>query len=105
MKNGHKLQQYSQGRLAKSLNTCQSRTSRFAPSIVLNIRMVAMCPERLARGLGDAVRIVDPPFDLPDNDLSMAWHPRVQSAAVHKWLRKLIDECTQSIDRKQRQRR
>ena len=77
------------------------RISHFslAPSIVLNTSMVAMCPERLARSFGDAVRIVRPPFDFPDNDLSMAWHPRVHSAAEHKWLRKLIVESSQSIAR------
>jgi len=75
------------------------RISHFylAPGIVSRTRMVAMFPERLARSFGDAIRIVEPPLDFPGNDLSMAWHPRVHSAAEHVWLRKLIVECSKTI--------
>lgn len=71
------------------------RISHFAlaPTIVTRTRLVAMFPERLARSLGDQIRIVEPPLDFPNNDLSMAWHPRVHAAAEHLWLRKLVVEC------------
>lgn len=75
------------------------RLSHFAlaPTIVAKSRMVAMFPERLALSFGDAIRIVNPPLDFPDNDLSMAWHPRVHTAVEHVWLRKLIVECSRRI--------
>lgn len=75
------------------------RISHFslAPSIVSRTRMVAMCPERLARSFEPGIRIVYPPIDFPDNDLSMAWHPRVHSAAEYVWLRNIIVECARNI--------
>ncbi|CAN5340597.1 LysR family transcriptional regulator [soil metagenome] len=69
-----------------------TRISHFslAPTIVARTNMVAMFPERLARSFGATIRIVRPPFDFPDNDLSMAWHPRVHASQGDKWLRDLV---------------
>ncbi|WP_158511820.1 LysR family transcriptional regulator [Novosphingobium sp. PP1Y] len=62
------------------------------PSIIASTRMVAMLPRRLAEEqarLGQ-IQIVKPPLEFPDNDLSMAWHPRIHVAVEYVWLRKLI---------------
>ncbi|RYY42635.1 MAG: LysR family transcriptional regulator, partial [Sphingomonadales bacterium] len=72
------------------------RVSHFAiaPSIIAGTRMVAMFPERLARNVGPGIRIIQPPLDFPDPNLSMAWHPRVHASAESIWLRQLvIDRC------------
>lgn len=69
-----------------------ARVSHFSivPALVARTNMVAMFPERLARSLDAPIQILKPPFDFPDHDLSMAWHPRVHTAAEHIWLRNLI---------------
>lgn len=72
------------------------RVSHFAiaPSIVAGTRMVAMFPERLARTVGPGIRIIEPPLDFPDPNLSMAWHPRVHASVESVWLRQLVvDQC------------
>ena len=72
------------------------RVSHFAiaPSLIAGTRMVAMFPERLARNVGPGIRIIQPPLDFPDPNLSMAWHPRVHASAESIWLRQLvIDRC------------
>jgi DNA-binding transcriptional LysR family regulator len=76
-----------------------TRISHFslAPTLVAMTQMVAMFPERLARSFGEQIRIVKPPFDFPDNDLSMAWHPRVHSADAHIWLRRVLIECSRKL--------
>jgi len=77
------------------------RVSHFslAPSIVASSALVAMFPERLARRFGDSIRIVQPPFDFPNPNLSMAWHPRTHEAQGHRWLRKLVVETCRQLAR------
>ena len=70
------------------------RISHFAiaPSIVAGTRMVAMFPQRLALSVGPSIKTVRPPLDFPDNNLSMAWHPRVHGSPEYIWFRQMVVE-------------
>lgn len=51
--------------------------------------MVAMLPERLVRGNG-ALRMVEPPVDVPGYEMAMLWHERSHRDPAHQWLREHI---------------
>ena len=48
-----------------------------------------MVPERLVRGV-PALRVVEPPVEVPGFEISMLWPERVHRDAAHRWLRDLI---------------
>jgi DNA-binding transcriptional LysR family regulator len=51
--------------------------------------MVAMLPERLVRG-NSALRMVEPPVDIPGYEMAMLWHERSHRDPAHQWLREHI---------------
>ena len=54
--------------------------------------LVVTLPTRaanLAKENPDLV-ILDPPFEIPEIELKMAWSPLLQHNPAHQWLRKLI---------------
>lgn len=61
--------------------------------------LVATLPSRVANLYHDdpAVRIIDPPFDIPPIALKMAWSPLLQHDAGHIWLRRLITEVADNL--------
>jgi DNA-binding transcriptional LysR family regulator len=61
----------------------------FVISALGNTDLVAMLPERLVRG-NDALRIVEPPVEVPGYEMSMLWHERSHRDPAHQWLREHI---------------
>lgn len=61
----------------------------FLMSVLANTDLVAMLPSRLVRNSG-ALRIVEPPVDVPGYEMSMLWHERHHRDPAHQWLREHI---------------
>ena len=61
--------------------------------------LIATLPTKVAqlhRGNSEIV-ILDPPFDIPEFELKMAWSPLVHHNAAHRWLRLIINEVAGSL--------
>ncbi|RKP46018.1 LysR family transcriptional regulator [Trinickia fusca] len=58
----------------------------FVMSAVASTDLVAMLPSRLAHNVG-ALRVVEPPVEVPGYEMSMLWHERVHRDPAHRWLR------------------
>jgi DNA-binding transcriptional LysR family regulator len=67
--------------------------------LALNNDLVATLPSRVARMQAEnpALVIKDPPFDIPEFELKMAWSPLLHHNVAHRWLRKLIQEESEKI--------
>lgn len=54
--------------------------------------LVATLPSRAAKLKNESAKLVvkDPPFDIPEFELKMAWSPLLHHNAGHQWLRSLI---------------
>ncbi|WP_368563749.1 LysR family transcriptional regulator [Pseudoxanthomonas sp. UTMC 1351] len=61
----------------------------FLLSVLANTDLVAMLPSRLIRNTS-ALRIVEPPIDIPGYEMSMLWHERRHRDPAHQWLREHI---------------
>ena len=61
----------------------------FMMSVLANTDLVAMLPSRLVRN-ASALRIVEPPLDIPGYEMSMLWHERSHRDPAHQWLREHI---------------
>jgi DNA-binding transcriptional LysR family regulator len=51
--------------------------------------LVALVPSRLVRGRA-ALRVIDPPLEVPGFELLMLWHERVHRDPAHRWLREHV---------------
>jgi DNA-binding transcriptional LysR family regulator len=61
----------------------------FMLSVLASTDLVGMLPERLARGAG-ALRVVEPPVQVPGYEMAMLWHERSHRDPAHQWLREFI---------------
>jgi DNA-binding transcriptional LysR family regulator len=61
----------------------------FMQSVLASTDLVGMLPARLVRG-SDALRMVEPPVEVPGYEMAMLWHERVHRDAAHQWLREFI---------------
>lgn len=61
----------------------------FVVSALVGSDLVAMLPERLVRG-NAALRVVEPPLQVPGYEMVMLWHERVHRDPAHRWLREHI---------------
>jgi len=61
----------------------------FMISVLTQTDLVAMLPERLARG-NPALRTVAPPLAVPGYDMTMLWHERSHRDPAHQWLRERL---------------
>jgi len=61
----------------------------FLGAVLASTDLVAMVPSRLVRG-NAALRVVEPPIEVPDYDMLMLWHERVHRDPAHQWLREHI---------------
>lgn len=61
----------------------------FMMSVLATTDLVAMLPSRLVRN-ASALRIVEPPLDVPGYEMSMLWHERSHRDPAHQWLREHI---------------
>ncbi|GII58790.1 LysR family transcriptional regulator [Planotetraspora thailandica] len=69
--------------------------------VVLGTDLVGMVPETLCRGSVAALGLTafDIPADVPDIQISQAWHPRYDRDGAHAWLRERVREAvTQTRD-------
>lgn len=58
----------------------------FAISALLASDLVAMLPERLARG-NPALQVQEAPLAVPGFEMVMLWHERSHRDPAHQWLR------------------
>ena len=63
--------------------------------------LIATIPSKLARLQisNNRVSIMPPPFEIPPFELKMAWSPLLQNNPEHQWMRKLIAETAETIDK------
>lgn len=61
----------------------------FMRSVLESTDLVGMLPERLVRG-ERALRVVEPPLQVPGYEMSMLWHERLHRDPAHQWLRQHI---------------
>jgi DNA-binding transcriptional LysR family regulator len=61
----------------------------FVLSLIETTDLVGMLPARLVQG-SSALRIVQPPVEVPGYEMSMIWHERVHRDPAHRWLREHI---------------
>ncbi len=63
--------------------------------------LVVTIPSKAARLQRDNPRVVikEPPFTIPPFDLKMAWSPLLQHNPAHQWMRRLVVDVAQKIDR------
>lgn len=61
----------------------------FLGAVLASTDLVAMVPARLVRG-NAALRVVEPPLDVPGFEMLMLWHERVHRDPAHRWLREHI---------------
>ncbi|WP_233855781.1 LysR family transcriptional regulator [Paraburkholderia sp. HD33-4] len=63
----------------------------FMQSVLASTDLVGMLPARLVRG-SEALRMVEPPVEVPGYEMAMLWHERVHRDPAHQWLREFIAE-------------
>jgi DNA-binding transcriptional LysR family regulator len=61
----------------------------FMMSVLASTDLVAMLPSRLVRDTS-ALRVVEPPVDVPGYEMTMLWHERCHRDPAHQWLREYI---------------
>ena len=61
--------------------------------------LVVTLPTRAANLAKDnpEVVILEPPFEIPEIELQMAWSPLLQHNPAHQWLRGVIVEVAQQV--------
>lgn len=62
------------------------------PEIVARSDMIAVLPERLARGYADRLRILATPVEIGEFTIVEAWHERVHRDPAQAWLRQVLLE-------------
>jgi len=61
----------------------------FVIDVLLRTDLVAMLPERVARG-HPGLRLCAPPVPVPGYEMAMLWHERVHRDPAHRWVRELL---------------
>jgi DNA-binding transcriptional LysR family regulator len=62
------------------------------PEILGRSDMIAMLPERLARGYRDRFRVLELPFEMPPFTIAEVWHERTHRDPALLWLRQTLAE-------------
>lgn len=72
--------------------------------LAMNNDLVATLPSRVARMQAQNPQLVikEPPFEIPEFELMMAWSPLLHHNSAHRWLRKLIQEEAEKINEEER---
>jgi LysR family transcriptional regulator, nod-box dependent transcriptional activator len=70
-----------------------------APFAIRGTRFLTLMHERLAERLKDAaeLKLLPPPFELPDIHESIYWSPRHSSSPAHLWLRGIVAEVAAAL--------
>ncbi|MBP5144076.1 LysR substrate-binding domain-containing protein, partial [Pseudomonas chlororaphis] len=61
----------------------------FVLSALATTDLVAMLPSRLVRD-NPALKVVEPPLEVPGYEMAMLWHERCHRDPAHQWLREFI---------------
>ncbi|WP_029526645.1 LysR family transcriptional regulator [Pseudomonas chlororaphis] len=61
----------------------------FVLSVLASTDLVAMLPSRLVRD-NPALKVVEPPLEVPGYEMAMLWHERCHRDPAHQWLREFI---------------
>ena len=61
----------------------------FLEAVLTGTDLVALVPSRVVRDRA-ALRVIDPPLEVPGFELLMLWHERVHRDPAHRWLREHI---------------
>ncbi|CAI8808127.1 LysR family transcriptional regulator [Pseudomonas chlororaphis] len=61
----------------------------FVLSALASTDLVAMLPARLVRD-NPALKVVEPPLEVPGYEMAMLWHERCHRDLAHQWLREFI---------------
>jgi DNA-binding transcriptional LysR family regulator len=67
----------------------------FMMTVLAQTDMVAMLPERLARG-APGLKVVEAPLEVPGYEMAMLWHERRHRDAGHRWLREWIAQSVET---------
>lgn len=85
------------------------RTHTFlaAPRVVASTDFILTGPRRVLTAMArvDGLQLLEPPVTLRSFAVLMAWHPRVQSDAVHSWLRDAMRRAAGGRERAPRRSR
>lgn len=67
--------------------------------LAMNNDLVATLPSKVARmqAQNTSLLIKDPPFEIPEFELKMAWSALLHHNAAHRWLRRLIQEESEKV--------
>ncbi len=67
--------------------------------LAANKDLIATLPTRVARmqANNDSIMMEDPPFFIPEFELTMAWSPLLQHHPAHRWLRQLIMHVARQV--------
>jgi DNA-binding transcriptional LysR family regulator len=60
--------------------------------------LIAVVPERLARGRWHGLRLFPPPVEVPGFDVIAVWHPRMHHDPAHRWARELLATVAGRLD-------
>ena len=73
--------------------------------LVANRDLIATLPTRVARMQANNADIVikEPPFFIPEFELTMAWSPLLQHHPAHRWLRQLILHVARQLINEEKQ--
>ena len=77
---------------AKRMRRIRLKVPHFlmVPEIIASSDMVAVLPERLARGYARKLLILEPPLKLPGFDIASIWHERTHTDPAQQWLRQVL---------------
>ena len=67
--------------------------------LAANKDLIATLPTRVARmqANNDSIIMEEPPFFIPEFELTMAWSPLLQHHPAHRWLRQLIMHVARQV--------
>jgi DNA-binding transcriptional LysR family regulator len=68
------------------------------PSLLRGSDLVATVPERLARVFAreHGLHVIEPPVELPEIAICMAWHPAFERDPALLWLREVVEQVARS---------
>ena len=68
-----------------------------APAMVRETDIVLTVGERIAQALGDGLRILSPPIELPRFSVDTIWHERHHADPARVWFRRVVAEVAKGL--------
>jgi DNA-binding transcriptional LysR family regulator len=60
------------------------------PEVIEASDLVALVPERLVRGLGERLEVLEPPLQVAGYTIGLVWGDRVDAHPAHRWFRQRV---------------